>query len=186
MVLKGIDKATLENRTALQLKQLVKHWIEANVPIEIVRLAEEAGHRVLFTPPYHSDLQPIELVWARIKGNIGRQYTTGTTISVVYDRLMHEFGKLEQDGTPIGRMIEKCATIAQDFYNDMDEDNLEEQDDEEEEEEEDDEDGDVENDDDDEVLEEEPVDRQDDDDNDEDSDNVDDDPLSYVEDVEFV
>ena len=72
------------------------------------------------------------------------------------------------------------------FYDDMDEDNLEEQDDEEEEEENDDEDGDVENDDDNEVLEEEPVDRQDDDDNEEDSNDVNNDHLSYVQDVEFV
>ena len=167
-------------------KQLVKEWTEANIPIKIVQLAEEAGHRMLFTPPYHSDLQPIKLVWARIKGNIGRQYTTGTTLSMVYERMMHEFGKLEQDGTPIGRMIEKCATIAQAFYDDMEEDNLEEEDDEEEEEEEVVEDDDLENDDNDAVVEEEPLDRQDDDDNEEDGNSVDDDPLSYIQNVEFV
>jgi transposase len=57
--------------TATELKQLVKQFIDNNVPIEIKRLAEEGGHTVLFTPAYHSDLQPIELVWALAKGNVG-------------------------------------------------------------------------------------------------------------------
>ena len=48
--------------SALVLKQQVKNYIETNIPIEIERLSMEAGHKVLFTPPYHSDLQLIELV----------------------------------------------------------------------------------------------------------------------------
>ncbi|OAF66049.1 hypothetical protein A3Q56_06223 [Intoshia linei] len=30
-------------------------------------MAEEENRLVLFTPPYHSDLQPIELIWAITK-----------------------------------------------------------------------------------------------------------------------
>jgi transposase len=37
----------------------------------IILLAEELGHKVLWTPPYHSDLQPVEFVWARVKDNVG-------------------------------------------------------------------------------------------------------------------
>jgi len=29
------------------------------------------GHQVFFTPPYHCELQPIEGVWAVVKGEIG-------------------------------------------------------------------------------------------------------------------
>jgi transposase len=53
------------------MKQLIKQYIISNVKIEVERLAEEGGHTVLFTPTYHSDLQPIKLVWARVKGNVG-------------------------------------------------------------------------------------------------------------------
>ena len=56
--------------------------------IEVVKLEEDKGHEVLFTPPYHSDLQPIELLWALIKGNIGRQYNINTTLDTVYQRLI--------------------------------------------------------------------------------------------------
>ncbi|KAG7373516.1 DDE superfamily endonuclease [Nitzschia inconspicua] len=62
-----------ERATAVELKALVKNHIRMNVPFECERLAKEQGHEVLLTPPYHSDLQPIELVWAMVKGGVGRQ-----------------------------------------------------------------------------------------------------------------
>lgn len=58
-----------------------------NVKPEAERLALEAGHTVLYTPPHHSDLQPIELVWANIKGEVGRQYDTDTIFGIVRERL---------------------------------------------------------------------------------------------------
>jgi hypothetical protein len=45
----------------------------------------------LFTLPCHSDLQPIELLWAKLKGNIGRKYDSNTTMSVLKERLDEEF-----------------------------------------------------------------------------------------------
>ncbi|KAG1712744.1 hypothetical protein DVH05_000480 [Phytophthora capsici] len=38
----------------------------------VVELAAEHGHHVYYTPPYHPSLQPIELIWAQIKGPIAR------------------------------------------------------------------------------------------------------------------
>jgi hypothetical protein len=107
--------------TATEMKQLVKQFIANNVKIEVERLAEERGHTVLFTPAYHSDLQPIELVWALVKGNVGRQYSNQTTLDMVYGRLMHEFNKLEDSGhRSINGMIEKCAALALEFHGEMD------------------------------------------------------------------
>ena len=40
----------------------------------IQRIAEEHGHKVAYTPAYHSDLQPIEMVWACAKGKVARKY----------------------------------------------------------------------------------------------------------------
>jgi hypothetical protein len=88
----------------------------------VERLAEERGHTVLFTPAYHSNLQPIELVWALVKGNVGRQYSNQTTLDMVlYERLMHEFNQLEDSGhRSINGMIEKCAALALEFHGEMD------------------------------------------------------------------
>ena len=89
------------NASAVTLKVLLKKWVDENVPPLVVQLAEAAGHKVLFTPPHYSDLQPIELLWALIKGNVGRQYSKTTTFADVLARLNAEFDKLE---TPAGAL----------------------------------------------------------------------------------
>jgi hypothetical protein len=99
--------------SAMELKQLLKQYIFSNVKIEVEHLAEAGGHTVLFTPAYHSDLQPIELVWALVKGNAGHQHSNQMTLKIVYDQLMHEFNQLENSGhQSINGMIEKCAALA--------------------------------------------------------------------------
>ncbi|OQR85648.1 hypothetical protein ACHHYP_11603 [Achlya hypogyna] len=72
----------------------LKAYILANVLPVVVSLAHERGHEVVYTPPYHSDLQPIEMVWAYTKGRVGRQYCNNTTFQDVKDRLAHEFATL--------------------------------------------------------------------------------------------
>ncbi len=103
--------------SVLQLRNMARQWINENEKIAIVMTAEEAGHKVLLTPPYHSDLQPIELVWALIKGNVGRKYSTETTLSMVHNPLMAEFGRLQDQGQQsTGKTIEKCAERAAAMY----------------------------------------------------------------------
>ena len=55
----------------------------------------DEGHEIIFSPPHHSDLQPIELVWANVKGIVGRQYTTDTTFKDVLDCLRSAFEGLQ-------------------------------------------------------------------------------------------
>ena len=107
---------------AIQLKKLVQEHIKQHEKYEIVRLAELQGHQVLFTPPYHSDFQPIELLWALIKGNVGRQYDDQTTLDTVYKRLMDEFEDVKTKHESITGMIEKCAETARKFYEELEDD----------------------------------------------------------------
>lgn len=58
-------------------------------------VAEENDHRVLITPPYHCELQPIELVWEVVKGKVGRQSSICKSMSDVKRRLFDEFQRLE-------------------------------------------------------------------------------------------
>ncbi|MCP4920282.1 MAG: hypothetical protein GY913_25560 [Proteobacteria bacterium] len=53
---------------------------------------------VLFQPPYSPDLNPIELLWARVKGRL-RQMTPRTI-----PRLIRDIGKALNEVTP-----ENCA-----------------------------------------------------------------------------
>lgn len=82
-----------ELRGALWAK--LKEYLRLHVSPVIVRMAEESGHTVLFTPPHHSDLQPIETVWAIVKGQVGHQYTTETTFQQVRNRLNTTFDDLK-------------------------------------------------------------------------------------------
>ncbi|CAK4113979.1 unnamed protein product, partial [Aphanomyces euteiches] len=55
-------------------------------------MAKQYGHPVLFTPPHHSNLQPIETVWANVKGYVGRRYVKGKrTFKDVLTRLQRAF-----------------------------------------------------------------------------------------------
>ncbi|OQR82255.1 hypothetical protein ACHHYP_20808 [Achlya hypogyna] len=65
-------------------------------------MAEARGHTVVYTPAYHSRLQPLELLWSYVKGRVGQQYTTSTTFADVRARL-----DLALDSIP-SEIIFKC------------------------------------------------------------------------------
>ena len=60
-------------------------------PTVVEVLAAENGHRVIFQPPYHSEISPIEKVWAQTKYNVAVQYTNETKLDDVKARLEKEF-----------------------------------------------------------------------------------------------
>jgi transposase len=104
--------------TVAILHKRAKDYIEAFEMRECVKLAHEQGHTVLMTPPYHSDFQPIELLWARIKGEVGRQYDNETTLALVLERLQAAFDRVQTfDGhSSVEGMIRASAKIAKAFY----------------------------------------------------------------------
>jgi len=65
--------------TDAELRDVVRdhiksHWSNSTV---LEQLFAREGHQLLWTPPYESWLQPIELVWARIKHEVARQSKRG-------------------------------------------------------------------------------------------------------------
>lgn len=48
--------------------------VKSNCPEKVYRAnqiaVEENGHRLLYTPPYHPELQPIELIWGQVKNAV--------------------------------------------------------------------------------------------------------------------
>ncbi|EGD83402.1 hypothetical protein PTSG_04010 [Salpingoeca rosetta] len=86
-----------ETDFSCELKDRLKLWVKNHVQPEVVQLAEAQGHKVLFSPPCYSDLNPIELVWALIKGNVGRRYSLDTTFEDVERRLEEEIQRLAED-----------------------------------------------------------------------------------------
>ncbi|KAF0707795.1 hypothetical protein DYB28_016012 [Aphanomyces astaci] len=73
----------------------LKKYVDEHIPPVVVEMARSRGHHVVYTPPGFSELQPIELVWANVKGTVGRAYTSNTTFDEVHDRLAHAFWMLD-------------------------------------------------------------------------------------------
>jgi hypothetical protein len=62
--------------TLAQLKTAVKEHLAAHPEINTTvpqQLMGDAGYELLYTPPYVSDLQPIEMIWAFTKSLVARQ-----------------------------------------------------------------------------------------------------------------
>lgn len=68
----GMEFNICKSITVSNGKTILRNFIDSSVPYEVVEIAQDFGHQIMFTPPHYSDLQPIELLCARIKGGIGR------------------------------------------------------------------------------------------------------------------
>ena len=84
------------NLSTIELKKKVCKYIKENVKLACEEAAENKGHKVLYTPPYHCNFQPIEWLWAKVKGNCGRMYSDGTTLTMCYERLVNQFELAER------------------------------------------------------------------------------------------
>ncbi|CAK4066801.1 unnamed protein product [Aphanomyces euteiches] len=75
--------------------RLQEHVDQFVLPV-VVEMARARGHDVVYTPPGFSELQPIEMIWANVKGKVGRAYTSDTTFSEVRQRLDDAFWDLDE------------------------------------------------------------------------------------------
>ncbi|KAF0731469.1 DDE 3 domain-containing protein [Aphis craccivora] len=75
---KNIKFSPLE--TLAELKMRVKY--------ELDQLALEMGHEVIRLPPYHCQYNPIELIWAQVKGQVTKNNKTSKMCDM--ERLTHE------------------------------------------------------------------------------------------------
>ncbi len=93
----------------------------ATIEEDVVSSARAAGHEVVFTPPYHCDLQPIELVWSQVKGDVGRQYDIDTTMATVLTRLNAAFDRIAAEPDRIARLYMHVAAIERAYLQQDDE-----------------------------------------------------------------
>ncbi|RHY88362.1 hypothetical protein DYB35_009375 [Aphanomyces astaci] len=89
------DVAPTDLKSAIW-KTLKKHLDEHVLPV-VVTMAQARGHHVVYAAPGFSELQPIEMVWANVKGTVGRAYTSTTTFQDVLDRLERAFFELDSE-----------------------------------------------------------------------------------------
>ena len=58
-------------------------------------MAKQAGHEVVRTPPYHPELQPIEICWGIVKNEVGRN--CDFTMKNLEIQLEKAFNKVTQE-----------------------------------------------------------------------------------------
>ena len=78
-----------KDTTATLRKRLKSYLVEPEV-IQSQRSFSSQSSRVTrccTTPPCHCDLQPIEMLWSQVKGEVRRQYDLSTTMVIVKQRL---------------------------------------------------------------------------------------------------
>ena len=84
----------------------LSEYIKKNIRPEIVKEARDRGHELLYSAPHYSDLEPIETVWAIVKGRVGRQYNADTTFATVRERLEKAFDEVSSH--EVGGCIKKA------------------------------------------------------------------------------
>jgi transposase len=84
-----------------RLMEEVDKYRDKKPMVEI--FAEEKGHKVLFLPVHHPELNPIELVWATAKNYCGAVFSNRTSFQ---DQRQHLIESLNRDITP-----EYCAKL---------------------------------------------------------------------------
>jgi transposase len=68
--------------TAAALRKVVSDYVKSHPAINttlVHQLMDQHKYKLLYTPPYESWLQPIELVWARVKQQVAMLSRTGRT-----------------------------------------------------------------------------------------------------------
>jgi len=98
--------------TELQKPELLE-LVQKNkekIPFASVEIAKKYGHQVFFTPPYHCELQPIEGIWAIVKGEVARSGPHSDLLSV-RNKLLYAFTEKINSKIIIGfwkRALEKA------------------------------------------------------------------------------
>lgn len=91
-----------------QLYDIVKGCKKRYVTYKFDSLLSSQGHTVLRLPPYHPDLNPIELIWAQVKNNVAKRNTT-FKLAEVQKLAEEEFAAVTQEDW------QKCCSHAQKF-----------------------------------------------------------------------
>lgn len=84
-----------ERATNAELYEIIKGRKEVDKQFTVDTLLRKHGHAVLRLPPYHPELNPIEKIWAQVKGKVASNNTTFkmNEVMALTDRAFQEIGK---------------------------------------------------------------------------------------------
>lgn len=102
------DQNCLKAELALMLKKISPKPI-----YEIDKIAEKHGHEVIRTPPYHPELQPIEICWGIVKNHVARH--CDFTLENLKVQLEQGFTKVTP--STCAKIISKIKNKEDEFWN---------------------------------------------------------------------
>uniref|UniRef100_A0A8D8U0L3 Tc1-like transposase DDE domain-containing protein n=1 Tax=Cacopsylla melanoneura TaxID=428564 RepID=A0A8D8U0L3_9HEMI len=70
---KWLSERNSESMLKPQLYTLIKLYKPQHKTFKIDSILANAGHSALRLPPYHPDLNPIELIWSQLKGRVAKR-----------------------------------------------------------------------------------------------------------------
>ena len=97
-----------------ELYELVKQN-KNNVPFACVEVAKKYGHNLLYTPPYHCELQPIEGIWAVVKDQVARTAPHPDLLSI-RNKLLYAFKEKVSSKTILG-LWRRALDVAKEYQN---------------------------------------------------------------------
>ncbi|XP_045774093.1 uncharacterized protein LOC123873329 [Maniola jurtina] len=106
---KQLDAAPTSNS---KLYNLIKKYKDRFKKFNIDAILNEAGHSVLRLPPYHPDLNPIEMAWSQIKGYVACKNVTWNLTHIT--ELVHEKVNL-MGAAEWGKLCTKVKEIEADY-----------------------------------------------------------------------
>jgi transposase len=80
--------------------------------VVIDEIARQQGHEVIRTPPYHPELQPIEMCWGILKNEVARH--CDFTLENLKYQLEHAFDKITAETCQ--RIIKKVRSVEKRFW----------------------------------------------------------------------
>lgn len=87
------------------LKDIARQHFKRTVLPACEQLASERGHKLLLTPPHHSDLLPIELVWANVQRRVASHYHPEIKSEEVQQHLRHYLRDLSHNCIEVRQTI---------------------------------------------------------------------------------
>ncbi|GJJ68190.1 hypothetical protein EMPS_09547 [Entomortierella parvispora] len=94
----GIELPTNDRGKIKSRLELLEHIKGLNIPKTFAsyRIAHEYGHTICKTPPYHCELQPIEMVWGMVKNPIAANPNLDETELSLRNRLLGLFAGIQE------------------------------------------------------------------------------------------
>ena len=101
---------------APELKKAVKQHLAQHPSINKTRLEkmfDPLGYSIIFTPPFTPEVQPIELIWSQVKGEVARKYKYKRSIEITREQTDDAFDNITKE--KIENTIKHCHDYIDDF-----------------------------------------------------------------------